>query len=312
MANALATQLHPAVMRILRLAAATHPVAAARAARVLEHVLGPVAEEGAWSESDLTRPGLPLEVSFTTADVASLRLTVEAASPRLDPKERLRCTVSMYEELASPLPRDVRQMIEVLEPVSFGAWLGIRCDAARTTWKLYVEGAETSSPFPRLPVAARLTMTAYDGASDRIESYFRAEALGISGLHMLARELGLASEAEGLLAFLEEAFGRPFHGALPSCDLGFSLSVPCGSGADVRLTLYGFAGSLFGGDGQCRAAILRVLAAHRWRVPLYELITSPLCDRRGLAMHHGMFGVSVAAGAPPSISFGIAPPEDAS
>ncbi len=310
MANAIAAEIHPAITRTLRLAAATHPVAAAGAGRALERVLGAVADAGAWSESDLTRIGLPLELSFTSADAASLRFTVEASSPRLPARERLRLAVAMYEDVAPPLPQDVRAMLDRAPARSFGAWLGFRCDGARTAWKLYADTSQAPPRLSQLPVAARLMMSSYDGASDRVEHYFRAEAPGISGVLLLGRAFGLASETPDMLALLEEAVARPFRGELPSCDLGFSISTPRATDADVRLTLFGFAGSLFGGDSRCREAILRVASSHGWSFPLYELVSEPLRGRRGLAMHHCMFAVTAAAGAPPSISFGIAPPED--
>jgi hypothetical protein len=311
MANAVGAELHPAIARLASLAAATHPVAARELGGVFERVLAPVAEARAWSGSALARTGSPVEVAFTSTDAASLRLTLEAAPPALDPRERLRRSAALYEELASSsLPRDVRRLVDGASPRLFGAWLGVRLGAAQPTWKLYVDTShQAGEPFS-LPVAAHVTMVAYDGASDRVESYYRAEALGISGVLALGRTLGLVSESEAVLTLLEQAVGRPLRGALPSCDLGFSISVPRATQSDVRLTLYGFAGSLFGGDGRCRAAILRLCASHGWRFPLYERVSEPLRDARGLAMHHCMFGITASAGLEPAISFGISPPAE--
>lgn len=300
-ASIVATKLHPSIAHAFQLAALTHCVGAAELEAAVERLF---ADVDTWDRSDLGRTGLPFELAFASADPQSLRITADVASPAMSLDERLQHAAAMYDELASTrMPDDVRFAVDRARPRVFGGYLGLRWPSV----KLYVDTTDASDwPLPPFssPVAARLSMAAYDGASDRIELYYRAEAMGIAGVMSL-----LGANADAVLDLLVEAVGRPLRGSLPSCDLGFSISAIRGRGARPRITLYGFAGSLFGSDRRCREAILGVSDAHGWRFPLYERASEPLRDARGPAMHHGMFGIVSSVDAAPSITFGLTPCE---
>ncbi|HEX8254019.1 MAG TPA: hypothetical protein VF846_12805 [Thermoanaerobaculia bacterium] len=293
-AAAVAGALHPSIAYAIRLAVLTGCAAEAEELEAMvDRLLG---HHDVWDGSDLARSGLPFELAFASADPHTLRMTVDASS--------VSRALALYDELApARLPEDVRRAIAAVPPRS--AYLGVRWQrhhvaAVTPQLKLYVNTHVWPRPPIDLPVAAHLTMVAYDGASDRVERYYRAEALGIGGVMSL-----LGARAADVLDLLAEGVGRPLRGALPSCDFGFSIAARRGSGDAPRITLYGFAGSLFGSDARCRTAILRLGDAHRWSFPLYERVSEPLRAARGPAMHHGMFGI--VADAEPSITFGLAP-----
>jgi hypothetical protein len=296
-AAGVAPALHPSIAFALRLAVLADCAGAAELEPTVERLLGDVE---AWDGSDLARSGLPFELAFASADPRTLRITVDVFS--------LSRALELYGELAPvALPDDVRRAVAGARSAYLGLrWPGHRSPNAPPQPKLYILANTWPLPTIDLSVAARLTMIAYEGASDGTELYYRAEALGIAGVMAL-----LGESAQAVLDVLAEAVGRPLRGALPSCDFGFSISTRRGSHDARRITLYGFAGSLFGSDARCRDAILRLSLAHGWSFPLYERVSEPLRHARGPAMHHGMFGIVAAADAEPSITFGLAPPAEA-
>lgn len=275
--------VHPAAERAVRLAASRDPAAS----RVMRGVLNELVHEPT-GRSKLARSGFPLELAFTSADATSLRFTLEIES-----------LLRAFDRLApGALPDHMR---EAAGPAP-GGWLGARVRGSHLDAKLYVETNDhrwlALAGCAEPPVAARLTMTAFDAKSGCLELYFRARALGITGVH------ALFGDATGeVLDVIAVATGRPLRGALPSSDTGFSI-VP----ATGRFTLYGFAGSVFGSDGHCREAILRVAASRGWSFPFYAELTEPLQFASGPARHHTMFGVAAAPGERPSITFGVTPP----
>jgi len=275
--------LHPAAERALRLAAGHDSAGAETMRRILDEVVDD------WDRpSDLARSGFPLELAFTSADASSLRFTIQSAS-----------LVASFDALA---PRALPAEVRALAAVSTGGWLGVRVRGSHVDAKLYLQTSDRRwlalAGCAEPPVAARLAMAAYDAKSGRIELYFCPSALGVTGVHAL-----FGDAAGDVLDLLGAAVGRPVRGRLPSDDAGFSIVA-----APSRMTLYGFAGSLFGGDARCREALLRLAASRGWSFPLYAALTEPLQSARGAARHHTMFGVTAAAGEPAAIAFGVTPP----
>ncbi len=311
--------LHPAVERLLSLAAAADEAAAARARRVIDRMADAIGEHARAESSTLSRTGFPLEVAFTTADAEALRYTLEGAPPSVPAPARVGIARSLFEQWhGAPLPAPVGVLVDAASAtpeLTFGAWLGARHSGGADAFKLYVETPRAVAwrweqqflppPTPWNP-AGTLHMAGFDG--DRVELYVRAERLGAIGLEASLARVGLERRTCDLFDCFAAATGRPIRGTFPVADLGFSYSISM-SGAPPRFSLYAFANSLFGGDGRIRESILRVARSHGWSLPLYEAVSAPLHDRRGFLTHHGMFGAVVCGDAPPALAFGLTPPE---
>lgn len=323
----LTSRLHPAVDRALGLAAAIDPGPAAAAEAALEEVLHPLAETAAaWSGSQLSRTGFPVELAFVAGD-PSLRWTAEVAAPEVPCGERLAVAMGLYRRLGgAALPADLSNFLAEAQDdgtLKYGAWLGGRHRRGQDTYKLYVEvppeAATRAAAWEREQVGAppvlpgrgvQLCMLGHHADAGRLELYYEGEGLRPGEVATAMSRIGLEARAPEVLALFQEAYGRTIGRELPCGKVGWSYSLST-RGEAPTFTFYTFANSLLGGDSRIRQALLRLCAAHGWALPLYEAVSRPLAERRGFLTCHGLFGVVVAAGAPATICFGLVPPGEA-
>jgi hypothetical protein len=338
--DCLVTAMHPSLERALRLAAAQDPEPAAAAAAALEEVLRPLAGsplgEAAWSGSQLSRNGFPVELAFVAGD-PSLRWTAEVAGPDRPCRERLAVALDLYRRLGGAavtvLPADLITFLDSAQAggtLKYGAWIGGRHRRGRSggqsggqsTYKLYAEvppeAAALAAQWERRQVTAapvlavrgaQLCMVGHHADAGRIELYYEAEGLLCGEVAAAMSRVGLEDRAPEVLDLLQQAYERTIRLELPCRKVGWSYSLSS-RGEAPAFTFYTFANSLFGGDGKIRAALLRLCAARGWELPLYEEVSRPLASRRGFVTCHGLFGIVIAAGAPAAISFGLVPPEE--
>jgi hypothetical protein len=151
-------------------------------------------------------------------------------------------------------------------------------------------------------------MLGYHGAAGRTELYYDASHLRPGEIATLLSRVGLKARANDVLQVLQRAYDRPIGYELPGNDFGFSYSLSA-QGGPVICSLYTFAISIFGGDAKIRAGLLRLASSQGWNFSLYERMSEPLVHRRGFITCHTVFGVVVSGPEPPSIVFGLTPPE---
>jgi hypothetical protein len=336
-ANLVTSRLHPALDRVLTLAAELGTGGGATAAAesleaILRGLTRSPAGPAAWSGSALARTGFPVEIAFVAGD-PSLRYTAEVASPEVPRRDRLDAALALYRQLAGAeagLDPELHALLRTAQAdgtLKYGAWLAGRHRPGRfqeSSYKLYAEvppetchqleaweQRQVGAP-PVLPHRdVQLSMIGHQAG--RTELYYGSVGLKPGEVATAMSRIGLAARAPEVLKLLAEAYGRTLHRELPCQDFGWSYAISANgadgeSGEVEAFTLYTFANSLLGGDGRIRAAILRLAAAHGWELPLYERLSRPLAERRGALTHHGMFGIVAPVEGPLTLSFGLVPP----
>jgi hypothetical protein len=296
---------HEAALSAALAALARHrPEAAARASayadRWLASVRNSACPEHAWQASPLTGDGYPIEFAFSTAD-DDIRQTI-APWPDEPPHERLALAASMTE---SRIDLEALRRLQT-GPLRYGVWVSGRHDGHRDRTKLYVEIASGAVPagFSDQPAQARIE--AVEPATGRTERYFRAERLQLHHLGQLLAEVDAHDRYTELRDAIESAAGRSIDAGLPGGSAGWS--VARGPRRPPTLTVFVFAGALWGGDGAIRSGLLAFAAARGLDLGAYAEVSARLADRTGRATSHGLVGFVVAPGAPIHFTVGLRPP----
>lgn len=313
---------HPAIERFLTIAEATSP-GATRARRSLDTLLRWVATvDDPWRGSTLSMPGFPVETAFSTVDDA-LRYCVEIADPRSDPRHRLTTAADLLTQL-SPVaiePDLLTRLVKLQSRCSlkYGAWIGGRHDAVGDRFKLYAEVpadakcdaddwyTELSGSRHNVTEQTRVEMIGYDVAARRIEFYRRGRNLVPASIREAMSHLNLKSEADAMFDLLRRAYRFSLAGRLPSSDCGYSESISLDKGPTF-FSLYFFARSMFGGDGNIRANVLRLATEFKWDLAAYERTSEPLVGVVGPVTQHGMFGLTIGPQSRLAMTLGLVPP----
>jgi hypothetical protein len=245
---------------------------ATRGHALLDRIARPWSSHDALAPSMLTPNGAPLELAFTTA-APEVRMTAEPSLPDDSPAAKWRAVRTFVPD--SPL----LSMLRAAPDQRFGCWLGARCNAAATSFKVYQEVAPSMQR--RVPVPPPLKPMLV-GASDdgTLEVYAAFPSPRPSNLHALFTFAGLAGWYRPALAMLAALASRSPARLFDEVRLGASLRPGV-------LTLFAPARQLFGEDE--RVARARILKAGPFE--MYEQAT-----RKG-GVTHGMAGVAVSPAA---------------
>lgn len=320
--------LPPAYARVFRIWDDNGPHAAVRAQAALDIILEDLVcsrDLHAFKSSTLTMTGSPLEPAFSFTD-PGLRYTVDPAPPEIEPSRRLDYVLRLLARLGAPAPAPclIRRLapLQMKGELRYGAQIGARHGAAADRYKLYIElpaeaekevdafGEELLGSAPVLNVPcrdARPTLVGLDLASDRVEIYYRVENLHPLEIGTLLTRANAAERAPELLAMLIESQPLPIRHRLPGAAWGFSYSLDADN--SITFSIFTFAGTFFGPDGWVRDGVLSMGRRHGWDLAAYERMSEPLIGRRGFACHHGLFGLVVPPGRPPSAWVSLAPAE---
>ncbi len=322
-----AARLDRADRALARLAAAQpdEVLAATRALDViLAGVRGSCWPEVAWRFSALTAGGCPLELSFSSGD-PGIRYTAEVAGPEVDNRQRLAIAEEILARLApgSTLPAELRRRVVEMQAdgeLGWGAWLGGRHDTGGSRYKLYMEAPRDSDPAARLgadllgappPLAhrrPRLEGLGYEPGAGRVELYYRLPGLAAWETGVLLVRAGLGARQADLLGLMAMAFDRPMLPTLPRHRFGFSYTLDA-SGGPVALTLFCYAFDVLGNDARARRALLELGPGLGWSQEGYREVSRPLAAVETAPTHHSVVAFTVAAGGPPVLTIGLAPPD---
>jgi hypothetical protein len=283
--------------RVLDALAVHEPRAAERAGDALERQLGEIPED-AWTASELTGDGYPVEFTFTSRD-RLIRCTV-APWPERRPQERLALAEAL---LGVPVPGWLRALA-----VDHELWIGARHGADGDRFKLYVPtpGADLGATPELSARTVEARMVSFEPATGVTERYFRVRRMQEPHLLQLLRPVGLQHRAAELAAIVREAYGRSLDDGVPGPTAGFS--VAAADGGPATFTLYLFARSLWGGDRWIRRELLDLARARGWDLGAYEQASAPLDGRDRYATYHSMVGFVVHADAPIQAAIGLRPP----
>jgi hypothetical protein len=321
----------PSIARAVEVSRRHFPAGTGAMEAALPVLLGPllpVSDSARWRLSLLTDGGFPFEMTFSTAGDGP-RYTMEGGPGGTPPGVRLARSLELLAELGSKPADDATRghlaRWQATGGLRFGAWLGARHGAAGSAYKVYAE----------VPAAARADATAYlcsrlDGplslpgrrqevqmvgwypCSGEVEVYSRVYDLRPWELGPLMSPVGLDALAPAVLAILEDVYGRPFAQRLPGPLFGYSYGLPApGSGCGAAFSFFSFCEALAGDDASTR----RRLCGHWHRqgacMDYYAEMSEPTARHPGPWNHHGLLGVTVAAGAAPVTHIGLRPPEAA-
>jgi hypothetical protein len=189
--------------------------------------------EVAWRFSRLTVDGSPVEFAFSSKDSA-FRYTIEVAGPEVPEHRRLDAACALMARLghAPPPPELVRawRSLQAGFRLRWGAWLGVRYDAAGERVKIYVETPRGALP-PTAPFAirpplqrSRLLMIGYEPSLGRVEHYFCKKAMDQPEFEFLIRFIEPSERRQTLLAAFAELCGMPVESALRWFVPGYSLA----------------------------------------------------------------------------------------
>lgn len=319
---------HSALTRAMRIFAEEMPEASVQATMALNLLLEGIYcsnwPEIAWSFSQLTGDKFPLEFSFSSADSA-IRYVTEVSGPELAETQRLACVERHLERLGThQLPRSVSTSLHKIQqsgPLFYGAWLSGRHSADKNSYKLYAEVPEGESAeadaFVRMllgdmPILSgrrlELCMIGYESGTTRSELYFRADGLQPREVHMLLHRFNIMAREEELFRLIESAYGRSVRRVLPATRMGFSVSVPM-RGEPVIFSLYTFARSIFGSDGNIRRGMLALGERQGWNLHSYEKLSEPVANRTSWSTRHGGIAFVVPPEGPLIVHIGLRPPE---
>lgn len=318
----------PTLARAIRSIARQSPAVARATAAALELLLEGVHRsawpEVAWTFSQLTGDGFPVEFTFASQREA-VRYTTEVAGPEVAAAERLPRAERLLARLGSTsLPAEVSTLLRRLQnsaPLLYGAWIGGRHSPDGNRYKVYAEvpraAASEANAFVRTLLGERrllatrvprLRLIGYEPDTSRMELYFRTEHLDMWEVTHLLRRAGLASRAAQLLGLLEAAYDRPMTTVFPRSHCGFSFSLAPAAGPTV-FSLFLFARSVFGGDGSIRRRLLALATQQGWSLQHYAAFSAPLAQRSGWRTRHGMVAFIVPPEAPLALQIGLRPPE---
>lgn len=274
-----------------------------------------VAADGsdAWHGSTLTGDGFPLEFAVAARD-PQLRFSCEPGSRTLAPQARLQLASELAEQLGdTPLPAEPLAALRWAHhgaSLRYGGWLGVRVSAeGAIATKLYAELSPDHPPpllgdrvpgLPDRPAQPRMLGICGDGSS---ELYLRVPSLLPAELPALLAPAGLADRAGEVLAVLSESYGQHLQGRVPGSSVGVSYA-PDAQGCTV--TLYLFARALWGSDSRIRQRFAALIANPAQR-RAYLSATAPLAARDEWATRHGLAGLVLRPGAPPSWVIGFRP-----
>jgi hypothetical protein len=321
-----ATQ-QPAVAGVLAALAVDRPLPAARGAAALNVVMRDIAcsprPEEAWTFSDLTYGGFPLEFTFVSAEEA-IRYTADVGGPETDPAERLGMAMAHLSMLDSPLPPPhlLTQLADLQRgaPLHYGAWLGGRHDVGEDYYKIYVEvPAPDTTPAQdliqerlgseRLLVDRRyeLRMVGYMPSTGHMELYFRGIHLQPYHMRLLLERAGLGKRHRELVAAVDGCYKYPRQGRWPIYKIGFSYSFAGGEAADA-FSFFVPARKLFGSDASTRQRLSTLCAERGWSLVGYDRASAPLASGTKTQHCHGMMGFTVAGDRPLAAHIGLSPP----
>ena len=289
------------------------PRAAARAHFVLNRVSSNLAAS-AWPEmafrfSSLTNTGFPVEFAWSSRD-PSLRFTCEVAPAEIPDESRLPKALKVLADLdveGFHAAHDL-QKAQIGAPLSFGAWVGVRCSETDDAYKLYVEmplgpanDAWVHSILDTAAIPSRgpglvWRMAGLD-AEGSIELYARASNLDVITLRTLA--LKLDAEPTAFLVPLQRLVRQD---ALPTAS-GVSFAFDA-CGAFAGFTLFVFAKHLYASDSCARVALLAQGKAYGLDTVLYEALCEGEEDGR---WRHGMIGLGLQRGGAVWLQAGIRP-----
>jgi hypothetical protein len=282
-------------------------------------------KEDEWTFSHLNKNGFPVEFTFSSLD-SGLRYTTEVAGSAVDPHNKLNYALRLLDSLgaASLSDRAIARLHQIQSSGSleWGTWIGVRHRQDRDTYKLYTQipvpaakktrqllqnFLDTDSLLPNhaaIPVAI-----GQECSSERIEFYFRINHLGIqpAELHHLLQRCGLAAKTVELLNFIatirNHTVWQPSP-TLPEVTYGFSISL----GHPTVFSLFTFPGSLMGGDGKIRAAVLATAKQQGWDFRDYARMSQPLANWLNHNRHHNAIAFLVAPHSPLGLHISLSPP----
>ena len=254
--------------RVLDALAVHDPGAAERAGDALERLLGEIPEH-AWTASELTGDGYPVEFTFTSRD-RLIRCTV-APWPERGPQERLALAEAL---LGEPVPGWLRALA-----VDHELWIGARHGADGDRYKLYVPtpGADLGATPELSARTVEARMVSFEPATGVTERYFRVRRMQEPHLLELLRPVGLEHRAAELAAIVREAYGRPLDDGVPGPTAGFSVAARTAARPPSRSTCSrarcGAATARF------RRELLDLARARGWDLGAYEQASAPLDGR---------------------------------
>lgn len=284
------------------------PRAASRAEQALSAALAATRAsswpEVAWSASNLTNTGFPVEWSWSSRD-ASLRWTAETAAPETPEHERLACALRVLRELG--VDADVPPWL--LAPrgadLRFGAWLGGRHDHDGDHYKLYVE--VTDAEIPRrlageaVPARTVWRMAGLDAGAGVLELYGKLPRPEVWEIERLLAAHGL--DARPAIELARRL--TPWRdGDVPlSRTAGLSLALT--GNRVIAAALLVHASPLLGGDAAVACKLRALAAEHRWDTTLYDAILGD--DTLQRPGRHGMVALGVGADGSTWMQIGLRP-----
>ncbi len=312
---------HQALDRAVQIALRHHPVVASTLeptlARLFAARLARPNDLASWRLSRLTPDGFPIEFSFTT-DNDSVRYTLETFDRSLPPPERLDQALHLLGGKLGTL-RDELAALQRGASLHYGAWVSARHKPGTVEHKVYVEvadraaGAAFAARFLRQPMATpgrpfALRMVGLHLERQVIEFYWSIAGLRPWELVSVMAPVGLQGFAPGLLAELELAHGTALHQQLPVTVCGCSHSVALGGADDdSSFSFYALSDALFGTGAATRQRLLRYFRRKGVGMSDYEEMSEPVANQH-TGNHHGLFGIAVARGRPPTGHVGLRPP----
>lgn len=302
------------------------PEPAQRAAAALRRALAWTATtrwaEVAWCGSELTAPGHPVELGFSTLD-PDVRWTAEPAGPEEPPAGRLAAAHELLTELGSPpLEPALRARLERLQaagPLRWGAWASGRHTEHGDRFKLYAELPGPATPPELLGMPAELAAQArrlravpafagVEPASGRVEVYYRLPRAEPEQLALLLGAVGLAARAGELGALVERVAELPLDLAVRGPYFGFSVTVDAG-GRPLALALGTPASCLAGADALVRRRLLAVAAERGWDLDAYAAASAPIAAApRERQPRHGVLVLVAPVAGPVGVQVGLTPP----
>lgn len=298
----------PALAGVLSRLRRVAPQAASRAERALSAALAATRAsrwpEVAWSASNLTNTGFPVEWSWSSRDV-SLRWTAETAAPETPEHERLECARRVLRELGVEVDVPAWLPPPPGTGLRFGAWLGGRHGESGDRYKLYVE--VTDAQVPRqlagdaVPSRTIWRMAGLDAGAGVLELYGKLVRPEVWEIERLFAAHGL--DAGPAIALARQL--TPWRDDDVPLSRTAGLSLALNGDRVVAAALLVHASPLLGGD-EAVARKLRALAArHRWDTTLYDAILGD--DTLQHPGRHGMFALGAGADGTTWMQIGLRP-----
>jgi hypothetical protein len=296
--------------------------AAAALRRTLRWTATTAWSDVAWCASELTAPGLPVELGFSTLK-RDVRWTAEPTGPEQPASGRLAAALELMADLgAPPPPSALRAEIERLQgagALRWGAWVSGRHSHGGDRFKLYAELPRAVTPRELLAMPDELTAQAralravpafagIEPASGRTEVYYRLPEAEPDQLALVLGSAGLAARAAELGALLERVAELPLDLAMRGPYFGFSVTVDAG-GRALAAAFGTAAHCLAGSDARVRERLLAVAAERGWQMDGYAAASAPLVTLRPERQpRHGVLVLVAPAAGPLGLQIGLTPP----